>query len=340
MKALILAAGLGTRLRPITHLLPKPMLPVFGAPLIEHIVAQLRDQGINRIFVNLHHMPEKVMTHLQDGGKLGVEIRYSVEPSILGTAGAIKKLEEELGGAPFLVVNGDTVRPIFLEALLERHRVLGKAVTLLLQEDSQGPDSNSVFLAEGGEVVGFWSLGTREAPSRLKPCHFLGVQVMEPEVLSLIPPDAFWEAQRLWKELLENGMGLAGYCQDGYWKDLGTVDAYLELHRDFLDTKAKGLIPGREVEPGIWIGENVSIGQEVEITPPVFLGDRTVVGKKSKVGPYAVVGPRSHLGDKSKAERCIIWPGVRVGPRRVVGQEILAEGLRIFVPWPKCSLRR
>jgi mannose-1-phosphate guanylyltransferase len=335
MKALILAAGLGTRLRPITHLLPKPMLPVFGVPLIEHIVVQLKDQGIDRIFVNLHHMPEKVMDHLQDGRRLGVEIRYSLEPKILGTAGAIKKLEEELRGAPFLVVNGDTVRPISLEALLERHRALGKAVTLLLQEDPEGPDSESVFLSEGGEVAGFWSLGTREAPSCIKPCHFLGVQVMEPEVLSLIPRDTFWEAQKLWKELLQNGLGLAGYCEEGYWKDLGTVDAYLELHRDFLDGRAKGLIPARELKKGIWMGKDVSIGGEVEIISPVFLGEGTLLGKGSKVGPYAIVGPKSQLGGGSRAERCIIWREAKIESKKVVREEIVGDGVRIFVPWPE-----
>ncbi len=340
MNALILAAGLGTRLRPITHLLPKSMLPLFGVPLIEHIVVQLRDQGVDRIFVNLHHMPEKVMAHLQDGSKLGVEIRYSVEPKILGTAGAIKKLEEELREAPFLVVNGDTLRPIFLEGLLEGHRALGKVVTLLLQEDPGGPDSNSVFLAEGGEVAGFGSSGNKEAKSNLTPCHFLGVQVMEPDVLSFIPPDTFWEAQKLWKDLLENGLGLAGYCQDGYWRDLGTVEAYMRVHKDLLDGRAKGLIPGREVEKGVWMGEDVFIGEEVEIIPPVFLGEGTFVGKKTEVGPYAIVGPGSRLGNESKAKRCIIWPGVRVEGKTVIWQEILGNGVRIFVPWPESTVKR
>lgn len=333
MKALILAAGLGTRIRPLTHILPKAMLPLFGVPIIEHIVRQLRGQGILLFLVNLHHMPRKVIDHLQDGRNLGVEIRYSFEPAILGTAGAIKKLEKELGGATFLVVNGDTIRPMDLEDLMGHHRTTGKPVTLLLQEEARVADSRCVFLDHRGEVTGFSHLFTKEATENDRRCQFLGVQVVEPDVLPLIPPGTFWEAQRLWADLLLTGKGLAGHCQDGYWMDLGTAEAYVQVHKDLLEGKARGLIPGKEVDAGIWMEENVSIGKGVTIIPPVFLGKAAVIKERSKIGPYAVLGQRCELGYGSRAERCIIWSGVKVEPKTVVREEILSPTVRLFVPW-------
>ena len=333
MKALILAAGLGTRLRPITHVIPKPLMPVFGVPIIEHNIIQLRDQGIRQFLVNLHHMPRQMVQRLRDGSHLGVEIHYSLEPTILGTAGGIKKLESQLRGESFLVVNGDTFRHLDLERLWNAHRGMGHPLTMLVQSNPRLEPHKSVSVGPRGDVVAFLDMYGKHDEDGATRCDFLGVQVVEPEVLSMIPPDRPWELQRLYVRLLESGRGIGAHLEGGYWKDLGTLEAYREIHVDAMEGRAAVRIPGREVEPGVWMGEGVSLGRGVQLVPPLFLGPGARVDSGATVGPHVVLGCGCSVGSKARLERCIIWEDVQVSPGMHVREEIVGKAFRHPLPW-------
>lgn len=334
MKALILAAGLGTRLRPVTNFIPKPLMPVFGISILERNVLQLRDQGVRELWINLHHMPRQIVQRLRNGEHLGVEIRYSLEPTILGTAGGIKKLESELRGEPFLVVNGDTFRHLDLEGLWNAHRRMGHPLTMLVQNNPQLEPHRSVSVGPRGEVLAFLDMYGEHTQDGAVRCDFLGVQVVEPEVLCMIPPDRPWELQRLYVRLLESGRGVGAHCDGGYWKDLGTLSAYREIHLDGLEGRGPVHIPGRQVKPGVWMGEGASLGRRVHLEPPLFLGPESRVDSGARVGPYAVLGAKCSVGSGARVERSILWDEVEVGPGIQVVQELMGRSFRHPLPWP------
>ncbi len=326
MKALILAAGLGTRLRPITNFIPKPLLPVFGVPIIELNIRLLRDQGIKEFLVNLHHMPWQIVQHLKDGSNLGVHVRYSLEPKLLGTAGAIKKLESDLRDSAFLVVNADTFRPLRLRELVERHEQSGGLVTLLLQENHQLSPRRSVCLDQKGEVVAFLDMFGNELHDEVMRCDFLGVQVMEPEILSMIPPDRPWEVHRLYIRLWESGKRIVGHCQEGYWKDLGTLEAYREIHWDGLQGRASMGIAGEQKGPGLWIGSDAHLASDARLIAPVFVDSLARIESGACVGPFAVVGRGCWIGSGAWVKESILLEEACIEPGAVICRRLVASG--------------
>ncbi len=331
MKALVLAAGLGTRLKPITNFIPKPLLPVFGVPIIERNILQLRDQGISEFLVNLHHMPRQIVQRLKDGSSMGVRIRYSLEPTLLGTAGAIKKLEAQLKEAPFLVVNADTFRPLPLKELLAAHQARGGPVTLLLQENQELSAERSITLNQAGEVVGFLDMFQENLQDGSKRCDFLGVQIMEPEILSMIPPDRPWEVHRLYLRLLETGKGILGHCQAGYWKDLGTLAAYREIHLDGLEGRGSMGIPGEQIGPGLWVASDAVIAPDVRLLAPLFVDSHATVESGASLGPYTVVGRNCWIGSGAKVQESILWEETRIQPGALVLRSLVSP--QFTQPW-------
>lgn len=338
MKALILAAGLGTRLRPLTNFVPKALLPVFGVPIIERNIVQLRDQGIREFLVNLHHMPRQILQRLKDGSSLGVRVHYSLEPTLLGTAGAIKKLEGQLREAPFLVVNADTFRPLRLKALVSTHETKQGLVTLLLQENKDLAPERSITLNQAGEVVAFLDMFQDKLQQGSRRCDFLGVQVMEPEVLSMIPEDRPWEVHRLYLRLLESGKGILGHCEGGYWKDLGTLAAYLQIHLDALDGKGPVTIPGEQVKTGVWIASDATMAPDVKLVAPVFVDSFARIDSGACVGPYTVVGRNCWIGSGARVKESILWEEARIEPGATVSKSLISPEFK--QRWPQTSVGR
>ena len=317
MKAIVLAAGLGTRLGPITQWIPKPMVPVFGVPIIQHNLIQLREQGIREIIVNLHHMPVQIIQHLKDGNHFGVKVHYSLEPTIMGTAGGIKKVEAQLQDGTFVVVNADTYRVMDLKTVLRHHKRKKRVLTLLLQENPHLPPERAVWVDKRGAVVRFLDLYQKDGDQGT-PADFLGVQVAEPELLSHIPPDQPWEIHRVYMRLLSSGSRVGGHLQLGYWKDLGSLDGYWQIHMDTLDGRCPLEIPGVSREPGVWLADGVMLGPGVRIEPPVYLGPASRVGQGARIGPYAVLGGQCLIDRGARVFRSILWEGVRVQENAVV----------------------
>lgn len=332
MKAVILAAGLGTRLRPLTNYFPKPLLPVFGVPIIEHNILQLRDQGIREFIVNLHHMPRQIVQRLKDGSSMGVRVQYSLEPTLLGTAGAIKKLEAQLRQASFLVVNADTFRPLRLKALVSTHETKGRLLTLLLQENKELSPERSIGINQAGEVVAFLDMFQDNLQQGYRRCDFLGVQVMEPEILSMIPQDRPWEAHKLYLRLLESGKGILGHCEDGYWRDLGTLAAYRQIHLDAWEGKGPIEIPGEKIAKGIRIASDAIVAPDVRLVAPVFVDSLARIESGACLGPYTVVGRKCWIGSGAKVQESILWEEARIEPGAVVSKSLVSS--QFSQVWP------
>ncbi len=206
MKAMILAAGLGTRLRPLTHTTPTVLLPVAGRPILEWNLLLLKRHGITEVIINLYHLGEQIVRALGDGARLGLRLAYSHEPTLQGTGGGIKQAAPFLKGGPFLVLNGDTLSDCDLTALIAAHRASRALATLAVRDD---PEASS-----WGPV-----------------CMFAGIQVMEQAVLDAIPPGP-GSIIDVYGSLLRQGRLLHGYRMSGYWSDIGTQERYAQVQRD------------------------------------------------------------------------------------------------------------
>lgn len=222
-KAMLLSAGFGTRLKPLTLTTPKPLLKLDGAVLIDHQLKFLANFGIREVVINLHHLGEKIRGHVGEGSHLGVSVFYSYEPQILGTGGGIKKAQHFFDEKPFVVLNSDTLIAIDLSQVVSHHFESGAAATMVVKELVHD-EHNPVLVDAGGLVKGFGRGG-----------HFYtGLQIIGPEMLSILPPDGVPACliEDGYKKLLKEGRRVAAFLHDGYFNDLGTPERYNQARQD------------------------------------------------------------------------------------------------------------
>jgi len=238
MKAMILAAGLGTRLRPLTDSLPKPLIPVGGQPLIYYHLALLRKYGITDIVINVHYYAEKIMLALGDGARFGVRITYSKESTILGTGGGIKNLQTILGDTAFLVINADILVDINLESLFAFHQKKKGAATLVLRDDPDLTQYGIIETDENNQIQNILSKipSTKES---LRKRMFTGVHMLEPIVFNYIPPGMFYAITDSYIEMIKKDERLFGYPMEGYWNDIGVQKRYQEADQAMKEGKIK-----------------------------------------------------------------------------------------------------
>ncbi|QZA33879.1 NDP-sugar synthase [Hydrogenibacillus sp. N12] len=323
MQALLLAGGLGTRLRPLTDDLPKPMAPLGNRPWLESLIRHLKNEGVSRFVLAVKHFPEVIERHFGDGRRLGVEIVYAREETLLGTAGAIKNAEAFLEER-FLVVNADVVHLIDVRPLVRFHDMRRALVTIGLTEVDDPSAYGVVALEEDGRIRRFVEKPRREeAPSNLINA---GVYVMEKAALRAIPPGREVSIEReTFPALIDAGERIYGARLNGYWMDIGTPERYRVAHWDLLDGRfALPLLPP-EAEPGIRLGRRVRLGKGVVLRPPVLIGDGVYIGDGAVVGPYAVIGDGARIGDEAEVVRTILWNGAAVAPSCTVHDSILGD---------------
>jgi NDP-sugar pyrophosphorylase family protein len=232
MKAMVLAAGLGTRLRPLTKTTPKALLPVAGRPVLEWNLLLLKWHGITEVIINLHHLGEQIVSALGDGARFGLRLAYSHEPTLQGTGGGIKQAAPFLKDGPFLVLNGDTLSDCDLTALIATHRASGALATLALREDPEAATWGPVTLDAHGRILQInGNPPLAEPRAALAACMFAGIHVMEQTVLNAIPagPGSIID---VYGSLLRQGRPLHGYRMSGYWSDIGNPESYAQAQRD------------------------------------------------------------------------------------------------------------
>jgi mannose-1-phosphate guanylyltransferase len=332
MKAMILAAGLGTRLRPLTDRSPKPLLPLMLVPMVGHLLAQLRCQGVREAVINGHHLADQLAAWLGDGGRWGVRLSFAPEPEILGTAGALKNAESLLHGAPFLVINADVLADFDLQALWAWHRAGGALVTMVVRPDPAAHDFRPVVIDEHDRVRRVngrpeaWDAGPGEEGT-----IFTGIQIVEPQVLDAIPANRFVSTTAdTYPRLLQDGQALFAYRHHGYWLDVGVPGRYLQAHWDLLDgalgTSWEGRLPaGSRVVRGT--GEQRMNG--AILNPPVVLGDDVALSAGVRVGPYAVLGSGCRLELNAEVRESVLGDNVHVGADAALRRCILGPGARV-----------
>jgi len=327
MNALLLAGGLGTRLRPLTETIPKPMAPIANRPWLEHLIVQLKQQGIQDIVIAVKQYREKISSHFGNGRKWGVNIRYTVEHTLLGTAGAIKNAEPYLDDR-FVVFNADIVHDANLAPLIRFHEGHGGCVTIGLTEVEDPSHYGVVEQDEQGRILRFVEKPKKEeAPSRLINA---GIYVMEKKALTYIPAGREVSIEReTFPLLIREKAGVYGMPVSGFWMDMGTRDRYRAIHWEILNRKTNIPIPGREASDGVWLGPNCRIGKGVTLVPPVLIGDRVTIGDRSHIGPYSVIGSDCRIGSNVRCSETILWDGCVVHDDVQLHQCVLGYGLEI-----------
>ncbi|NMA91764.1 MAG: NDP-sugar synthase [Firmicutes bacterium] len=332
MKAMVLAAGLGSRLRPLTNHVSKPMVRLAGRPCLEHIVRLLRQYDFKDLIVNLHYKPEMIRNYFGPGEKFGLSIRYSYEEELLGTAGGVKKVERYFGGESLLIISGDALTDINLEQFYRYHREKGAPATLALKEVADPTRYGVVTTDDNGLITAF-----QEKPSREEAISNLantGIYLFEPAIFNYIPAGSFFDFGRdLFPLLLKKGEKIAGYTMSGYWCDIGNLEVYREAHYDMLNGLVKVKIPGKRFGSNIWLGRQPDIDPSTRIVGPAVIGDRCRIEREARIYGPVVLGEETVIGEGAVIKRGVFWERVQVGKRSrlidcIVGQDCrVAPGL-------------
>lgn len=339
MIALILIGGLGTRLRPFTCDIPKPLLPVVNRPFLEYQFSILKKHGIRDVVLCTSYKPEVFRKALGDGRALGLRLRYCHETRPMGTGGALKNAQHLLAGETVLALNGDVLNALDVTAFLKQHRKNQADLSIALTRVKDPTLYGVVETAPSGRIRKFV-----EKPSwdELESNTInAGAYLFEPSVLSRVPPGVNYSLERsLFPQLLAERARLFGYVSGGYWIDIGTVEKYLQVHLDILSGQTpfgkKGLSKGT----GVKIGRDVTMGRG---TGSIVLGRGTVVKDFARLSGHICVGQRceigkgasledcvvldgTHVGDGARLERCVVGPGVRIGAHAVLGRGVALAG--------------
>jgi mannose-1-phosphate guanylyltransferase len=309
-QAVILVGGQGTRLRPLTYRLPKPMIPVLNRPFLEHTLAYLKSHGVGSTILALSYLPETIQSHLGNGAKHNMMLSYAVEASPLGTAGAVKNAEPYLEGT-FAVLNGDIFTDLDLGAMHSFHRSQGAKVTIALTRVDDPCAFGVVETEDDGRVRRFVE---KPRPDQVTS-HWInaGVYILEPEVLRHVPQASHYMFERgLFPRLLELGEPVYGYPFSGYWLDMGTPEKYLDLNCDLLTGKvASHLIPdlGRD---GVYGAADAVIHPSASISGPVAIGGGSRIDRAARITGPVVIGADCHIGEGASLERAVLWAGVNI----------------------------
>jgi len=327
LKAVILVGGEGTRLRPLTLSVPKAMVPIVNRPFLAHMVDYLKCHGIDDIILAMGYLPDPIQSHFGDGGSLNVRLTYIIEDSAMGTAGAVKNVEEHIDDV-FFVFNGDTFTDIDLTRMLELHRSQKAQVTIALTP-VEDPTVYGVVDTDGnGRVQRFF-----EKPSRDQVTTNMvnaGAYILEPEVLDLIPRGEHFMFERgVFPQLLDRGDAIYGYKSEAYWIDIGTPQKYLRVNHDLLSGKVRGHFAGELVGDRLWVEPGSDIHPRAVLEGPVAVGKDCVIGPGSRVKGPAVIGSGCIVGTESDIEGAVIWPNTRIGGEASLKGCIIAEDVNI-----------
>jgi NDP-sugar pyrophosphorylase family protein len=303
MRAMILAAGLGTRLKPITDELPKPLVPVVGIPNIVRIITHLKRSGIFEIVINTHHLPHLLEQALGNGSRYGVAIAYSSEKEILGTGGGIKQALPLLGDQTFVVINGDALFTPDIPMVLELHKKQTGLATLLVREDPDSDTYGTVGLDKKGQIRKLVWAG--DEGQVVKNYMFTGVHILEPDIAMHLP-DQGCIVRKTYIPMLDQGLALNGVPADGYFCDLGTPERFLQANIDLVT--GQRTITGYHAEKsGIYVGKHVTLG------------------KNCRLGPGAIVCDHAVIAEDISIERAVVFAGAKVN-RSIENAIVTSEG--------------
>ncbi|HOT23810.1 MAG TPA: NDP-sugar synthase [Thermoleophilia bacterium] len=327
VKAMVMAAGLGTRLYPLTGRTAKPMVPILNRPVMEHMLRLLRRHGVREVAANLHYHPDKIRSYFGDGSAFGVELRYNLEKELLGTAGGVAAFREFLGDSTFVVVSGDGLTDIDLTAFVAAHRRNGGVCTMAVKRVAD-PSLYGVVVHDEGRVVGFQEkVPAEEARSDLCNC---GIYAFEPEIFDFVPQGGpvDW-ARDVFPALLAAGAPFHVWPLETYWNDVGNIEQYRVSNFDALLGRVALQIPGREVASGVWVGEGTQIEPGARLKGPLLLGAGCLVEAEAElIGPL-IIGDGCVIERGAVLEGVIQWDGVKNGRGSRLAGSILGRHVTV-----------
>jgi mannose-1-phosphate guanylyltransferase/phosphomannomutase len=312
MKGVIMAGGEGTRLRPLTSTVPKPLLPVANRPMMEHVIDLLAKHGIDDIVVTVAFMANAIKNYFGDGSDFGVRMRYVDEPVPLGTAGSVRNAMDLLQDDRFVVISGDVITDIDLSAIIDFHDAKGALATIGLTPVDNPLEFGIVITREDGTIDRFLEKPTWGQV--FSDTINTGIYVLEPGVFDYIEPGRSVDfSGEVFPALLRDGRALYGAIARGYWEDVGTLEAYLRAHTDVLDQMVQLRIPGFQIADGIWVGEGSEISPDAVIDGPAVIGPECTVEAGVHLGAYSVLGSHVRVLRTASIERSVLQDNVFVG---------------------------
>ena len=304
MKAVILAGGEGTRLRPLTSNQPKPMMPIANVPMMEHIVKLLARHGFDDIVVTVAFMANHIRTYFGDGSELGVRMRYATEEAPLVTAGSVRNAMAELDET-FLVISGDVLTDVDLGGIVEQHNAHQAFATIALKRVENPVDFGIVITRDDGQIERFLEKPTWGEV--FSDTINTGIYVLDPGVFDFIPEGEVVDfSGDVFPAVLDRGLSLLGTVVDGYWEDVGTLESYRTAHENLLDGLVQLDLPGFQLRERVWIGEGVDISPDAIIEGPVLVGDNSRVEAGAVLAPYTVLGADVVVKADAHLERTVV----------------------------------
>ncbi len=327
MRAIIMAGGSGSRLRPLTCDLPKPMVPVLNRPVMHYTVELLKKHGIEKVAVTLAYLPRAIKDYFEDGVDFGVCLEYFFEEIPLGTAGSVKNAAGFLPGT-FVVISGDALTDLDISEAVAFHKERGSQATLVLHRQQIPLEYGVVITDKEGRITRFL-----EKPSWgevFSDTVNTGIYILEPSVLDYFEGGRQFDFSKdLFPRLLEDGVPMYGYISNNYWCDIGDLRSYRQAQFDVLEGKVDVNIAGEQRQPGIWVAEDCKLAENIELIAPVYIGRSCTLGAGAKIGPLTVLNDFCRIEEGASLKRTVVWRDSSVGRRAEIRGATVCNSVNI-----------
>jgi len=329
LKAMVLAAGVGSRLDPLTSQIPKPLVPVANVPVMEHIVKLLKRHNFNDIYANLHYMPEKIVEYFGTGKRLGVNLNFKHEAKLSGDAGGVRACRQQLSDGTFIVLMGDLLTDADLTAIVNQHKAKKALASIAIKKvpTEDLPRFGVVVTNENGFITGFQEKPQPE--DALSDKISTGIYVFEPEVFEHMPQEGeYGFGRQLFPKLVKEGLPVLGIEIESYWSDVGTIHQYRSSNFDALEGLVKLELPGlrREFAGGTtWLDEGAFIADDCSINGLLMVGKNSRVGRGTSVNGRVVVGDNCVIEPNSVLTDSVIWSNTHVQKGALVQNSVIGS---------------
>ncbi|MBI5701097.1 NDP-sugar synthase [Candidatus Saganbacteria bacterium] len=338
MKAVIIAGGLGTRLRPLTYNTPKPIVPVANRAFVIHQIEHLKRHGVSEIILNLHYLPDAIKQVLGDGSQFGVKLFYSIESDPLGTAGAVKNAEEYFGSDLLIVFNGDVLTDLNISKMVDFHRQKKAKATIALTPVEDPTAYGLVLTGEDSRVKEFLEKPNWERLEGIAKFEInAGTYVIDPKVFKDVPKNTRYMFEHdLFPKLLMDRERVFGYSSASFWLDIGNIAKYKHAHEAILRGEVAVRVLGMREDGACFIGRGAKVAKSAKLISPVLVGEEAAIMDGAVIKDYSVVGSKVAVGANSTVENSIIWDNSSIGEHVKLSQSIVGYNCRIE---DNCSIR-
>jgi NDP-sugar pyrophosphorylase family protein len=314
MKAMVLAAGLGDRMGPVTDQVPKPLLPIANRPVMAYILEHLARHGFTQVIANLHYRGQQIQDFFGDGSDFGIDLTYTHEDRLWGIAGGVRRCRDFFGDDTFLVIGADDLTDMDLSKFLALHRSRGAVASIGLAEVEETSQFGIVVTDADGRIERFVEKPQGEAPSNTANTQ---IYLFEPAVFDFIPPDRKHDfGFQTFPAMVDARVPFYGFRLSGYWRDIGGIRDYLGAQSDVLERRLSAHIPACELRPGIWVEGDCEIAETARLEPALMLSRGSRVGERARLGGGTVIGGGVEVPDGADLWNTVVWAGASL-PRGI-----------------------